>query len=430
VSIYLCGAYWLFFALAQHKLASVLTAILSLPAWPTLIDAWGLDVPKNMLPRSVFLAFVPWLTLGLIRASQRLLPAVAIFLAIGLLANLHPVSGFGFVQILLLTILLQNKFRLRAFSRCALLGIAAALPVIGFAITYVSGTRVAKADAVPYPILLDMFQYRVAVFFPFARERVSDTLIGVAVPSALAFLGWRLRRRNGALDSRDAWFKWFLVSTVVVSFAGTAVIQVASRVTESKPLIFDQMRALRFVYLPLFALAAYFLAHILKAAQEGTRAWQQRSIIVVITGFVVAASFPNGTHFHRLWNEHVHAKASFGRDSSVKSLGEWIRHHTPVNALIDYDSPLLRLIAQRSLVFCKKDGGILLYSGSERLREWHQRFLEDKEIPKGASEARLAFARKYSADYMVLESDGPSLALQPVYRNKHFALYPVAAADE
>jgi hypothetical protein len=427
VSIYLCGAYLLFFVLTQHKRASLLTAILSLPAWPTLIDSWGLDVPKNMLPRSVFLAFVPWLTLGLIRTSHRFVSTALAFLAIGLLANLHPVSGFGFAQILLLTILFQNKFRPHAFARCAFFGIAAALPVIGFAVTYVSGTQVAEANGVPYTITLDLLKYRIAGFFPFAQDRVIDTLTGLAVPAVLAFLGWRLRRKSGKLDSRDLWFIWFSISTIIVSFGGTALIQLISLATESKPLVFDQMRTLRFIYLPLFAFAAYFVAHLLDEAKGMDGAWLRRSIIIAIAGFCVVASFPNGTVLHRLWNQWIHSKPSFGSDAALKSLGEWIRVHTPANALIDYDSPHLRFISRRSLVFCKKDGGILLYSGNERLREWHQRFLEEKDIPKGASASRLTFARKYSADYVVLEADWPPLSSPPVYRNTHFALYAVAA---
>jgi hypothetical protein len=426
VAFYLCGAYALFFSLTGHRLASGLTAVASMGRWDTLIDSWGLDVPENMLPRSIFLAFVPWITLTFIRKFDRPLAMAATFLGIGFLANLHPVSAFGFVQIALLAILCHGRFAPRAFARCIIFGLVASLPVIGFAMTYWKGTQPADANAVPYAVILDIFKHRVLGFFPFPQERVVKTVIALAVPLALAAFGLRLRRQNHSLSSIDRWFIWFAVATVFVSFAGTAVLQMLSQLTESKPIIFDQMRSLRFVYLPLWIFAVYAVADLInKQNRAGTFPFRI-PLIVAATAFCVVTSFPKGTFLERVWNEKVHAKSSLGREVALQELGDWVRTHTSSEALIDFDAPLFRFCSQRSLVFCRKDGGILLYSGNERLLEWHRRLLESMKLARSNSEERLAFAQKHGANYLVLEKTAPPLTAPALYENSHFRFYQVA----
>jgi hypothetical protein len=252
-----------------------------------------------------------------------------------------------------------------------------------------------------------------------------ETLLALTVPAVVAIWAVRSRRRAGSCSAVDRWFGWFILVTLFVSLAGTGAIQMASEMTRTKPVIFDQVRTLRFIYLPLFVFGSYALANLLSRWQAGGRRRAMAALHVAAFAFWAATALPSENILTRLWNDHVHAKTSYGRDTAIKSLGAWVRDNTPGDALIDYDSALFRFCSRRSLVFCKKDGGILLYSGSERLLEWNQRFLEEKRIDSSDSIGRLAFAAEYGAHYLVLPNEQATLANPVLHRNSHFTLYVV-----
>jgi hypothetical protein len=422
--LYLAGAYRLFVFLTGHRQASLLVALLSLLGWRALMDSWGLNLPETPLPRNLFLALVPWLVLPLLRARDSLWVGIPVFLVIGLLANLHPVSAFGFTQVLLLIVLFEGRFRPAAFLKCAALGMAAAVPTLPFAITYSKGLQVAR-EPIPYEIVADLLRNRVAGFYPFSSESVIETILSLLLPSALAVWGIRIRKRQGQgrLNAMDRWFVWFAFATLVVSLAGTAFFQILSRATQTKPPIIDQMRTLRFIYLPLFAFGSYALAHQLRIWQASGLRRRTAILSAAVALLCVGSFFPAESFLAHAWNRWVHQRSGFGRDTAIRGLGEWAKANTPRDALVHFDSPHFRFYSERSLVLCRKDGGILLYSGSDRLLEWHRRFHEAEKFPEKSSAHQLAFARKYKADYLVLDRRQPALHWQPRYTNSHYLLY-------
>ncbi|GEM_PF-1293365 len=424
LAAYLLGAYALFVWMTGHKAASLLAAVLSLFVRKALIDTWGMGGMSSMLPRSVFLAFTPWLVLGILCTRNRPFVAAGFFFAVGLLANMHPVSAFGFAQIVLLTTLASERFAWRALGRCVLWGAAAALPTIGFAMLYWSSTNVAGANAVTYSEIKDVMNERLGAFYPFQPSDVAKTLKSLTVPVALAGAGlwWRVRERK--FSDTDRWFVWFAVVTVVVSLGGTAVVQLASEWTGTKPLIFDQVRTLRFIYLPLFVFVGFLLAKLWESARSGNRI-ARFTLPVAALALCAYATLPLQKAVGRPLEARF-SSAAANRDAeelALQELAEWARAHTPQDAVIDCESLLFRYLARRSLTFCRKDGGILIYSGSERLKEWLTRYREWNQLPENDSAARESFARKHGADYLVLKAKQPALTFAPAFQNGYFRIY-------
>lgn len=427
VFIFLAGSYWLFHRLTGSVLASLLVAVFSLPQWKAIYDSWGLDVPMNMLPRSMFTASAPWLALGLIQARQRLGLQAILFFIVGLLANLHPVSAFGFAQILLFVVLWEGRFRPRAFLRAGVLGLVAAVPTIWFALTYWQGTQLEGTTTLSYAVVQDMFKHRLAGFYPIPGERLVDTIRGLTVPGALA--GWWLWRRIRCLSQADQWLAAFALGAILAAFAGTAVIQVLSRLTETKPISFDQFRTLRFLYLPVFALACGQVAWLLQRTAPGKAPLVKSASLLLVVGFTLGTFWPSGTELGQRLNQWLgRSRDRAGEQRSLRAMAEWVRTRTPEGAVVDCDSPLFRFLAERPLVYCDKDGGILIYSGNKRVLEWHRRFWEQHRLKSGDSQGRAEFARKHGARYMALNRDWPPPAERCVYENQHFKLYQLAPA--
>lgn len=95
--VYLWG-WWLLFRLWAPPLGAALGALLARGiVWLPGNEVWGIAGIWSMLPRTLFLALVPWVLLYWLRARSREGGWRLCALAAGCLVNVHPISGLAFV---------------------------------------------------------------------------------------------------------------------------------------------------------------------------------------------------------------------------------------------------------------------------------------------------------------------------------------------
>jgi len=137
--VLLAGTWRLVERFAGRAPAALATLLVALPPCSILVFA-----PGAALPRDLVFAALPWLVLALLDApSPR--RAAAVFLALGVLANLHPLTGLHFAALLLVVGLVVDLTRRGLFAAMTR-GVAFAAGAAPYAVQYLS--RPASVGAV------------------------------------------------------------------------------------------------------------------------------------------------------------------------------------------------------------------------------------------------------------------------------------------
>jgi hypothetical protein len=135
--VYLLGMFLLVYWFTRSGLiAFFISVVSSFPKWTIGATFWGVTGLETIMPRTLFLMFAPWLFLLFFlwledkRGVWRLL---LLLFAVGLLANVHPVSGLVVVQLMLSLLLFARGFSRQSIALICLSGVAAlfgALPIL------------------------------------------------------------------------------------------------------------------------------------------------------------------------------------------------------------------------------------------------------------------------------------------------------------
>jgi hypothetical protein len=342
--LYLTGMYALVFEVTKNPFIALLVALVSsFMAHTVGGEYWGAINVRFIVPRTVSLAFVPWLFLLAFRwlPGVRLwhLPLVA-FLG-GLAGNLYPVSSLFFIEFLIGLILLQQGITRKSLSTLALCGLAA---VVGLSpmLSYLSQHTQMNA-IVPFETFYWIVDSRADTVFPgsrFSRDFgfrldfqeqqffVALYLASLCIWGLLFLLS--LRHRPGGLSARWLYALLFitqlpLIGFLTASWGGALVIAatayVACRLRQSEPdrwdiwlfgllvlvgiyalvvswmlhaiwttfqawplttLVLGQGRAARFIYLPLYLYAARFLLIII---ERSTARWKGYLLVAALAYF-------------------------------------------------------------------------------------------------------------------------------------------------
>jgi hypothetical protein len=110
IFVFFLGIYLLCFYFTDHPLASLLVACSFMLVRRTVWDWWGLGPMYTMSARGLVLSLLPLGLWVFFKCDGKLKPLALCFLGWGLVSNLHPLSGWGFVELLGLTILIVEKF--------------------------------------------------------------------------------------------------------------------------------------------------------------------------------------------------------------------------------------------------------------------------------------------------------------------------------
>ena len=169
---YLAGMALLTWQLTRSPLATLLVPLIS-AEWKEAIGAtfWGVAGIRAVMPRTLFLMLFPWLFLLFWRwrEDERLWPLPFVLFLLGLTANLHPVSGFLAVQILLIMMVLSRPVSGKQLARVALGAGGAVIGVFPTLRIFVGQTGLIGDSVVEdsFAVFARVVRFRFSTIYPF-----------------------------------------------------------------------------------------------------------------------------------------------------------------------------------------------------------------------------------------------------------------------
>lgn len=440
--IFMVGAYYFFtFITENRKVSAVLAFISSLPIEiPLSAEMFGIGPATIITPRVIFTAFFP-LTIYLFYRAVRdkADPKMyAVFLIIGLLANIYPISGYLLAQILLITIFFNrgvNKRTIFLSIKCAFFSLIGVIPYLIFYL----GSIKNRSFNMPIENVVEMFRWRIPYFYPqdillslmpeyllhfvtlclsilpplilYLYRKTEKEIYGIYL-FLLCFLSLAymlysssnkyylifiaaifLLARNKKIDRTDELSLYFGFAIFYAGILGVIINQLLYNIFNIPPFnIIHQLRAIRFSGFLVFLMLTICIKWLIADYKE--MALFKKVVIVTLTVFVF---FMSVRHDYRTY---ARAKQNYERDDLVK-VSLWAKENTTNNALFVFDSALFRLLSERSVTIATKDIGMFFIT-KRNFAESYSRAMELKASEKNLSEI-IRISKKYHADYVVLK---------------------------
>jgi hypothetical protein len=158
--VYLLLMYILAYDFCGDSWVSSLVCIMSLPQIYALYDLWGFISHEGeivLLARMVFSVFLPLLILALFRWRNQPKFVPVFFLLLGLLTNVHPVSGFTLMQIVVIALFLDrnSQFNVKRLVVAVAFWLLGAFPFI-YSYVFARG----NIPKLSYKEMIDFFNLR------------------------------------------------------------------------------------------------------------------------------------------------------------------------------------------------------------------------------------------------------------------------------
>lgn len=351
---YQTGMYFLTYHITHNNLVAILISLISVRRWWSIgATYWGLAGINAMVPRSVFLMFVPWIILfwfaWLHDKSLWKLPIIAF--VIGLVGNLHPVSGFLLTQLLLSIAFLEFGFSRRMMWNVISSSVATIIGIWPTLLNFINNTNpnnIETTVVTPFAQFYLIVQERLSTLFPLKlgelvfwgypmtadhqvfvvwaylifmvllligyllslynviTPRPPSFFLGVmlTIQLPMAFLLTRFSVSNLLIlimlyafntltrqsDNWDRWLLMFMTLTICYSFIASYFLTKIWQELEwfqITTLVGEQMRIASFVYLPLFL----YLARVLTLF--ATNIWPNWVRTGLLTGVAFLLMWPN-----------------------------------------------------------------------------------------------------------------------------------------
>jgi hypothetical protein len=414
------------FALVRRLTGSTTAGALMVAFWFVPGAGDYLVGPVDSLPRDFFFAAFPWLLLGLLAAGER--PGwkiAAAGFALGLLTNVHPLSGLHFAILLGPMLLFGSESPRAGFLRAALFTAGFFAGVVPYLLQWASLPR-------PGPISETAMALRVPGVLspPVGRilAKWGPIALLAAAPAFLRLPGIRHRRPLIVL----------CIAAVVLGFPGTWLGSVSVSAAQ-----FQLGRILRVAGFLALAVTAALLA---KGLADRRRTLLAASALaLVLLGTIVPQKtlftragrriFGPGLPDAREADPRPHGPELMSRSvedrRSYRAIARWARDHTAVDArfLVPPEKfSAFRFLARRALVVSRKEGGFVTTFMASEGERWHALYREVSGIyARSDTEALLALARREDAQYVLSEAPWSEFDLPAVHREGPFVLHKLPA---
>jgi hypothetical protein len=335
---------------------------------------------------------------------------ILVFAALGVLANVHPVSTILLAAALGPTLLLRGRLDRRKLARVAACAAVFAIGALPFGLHFLregAGSTGGAEGAVVNRIIQERYAYQFPSTVSIDLRRLSGwaQLGGWALGIAALGLLWRVVR--GRLGDRDRFFGLFSLAVVATSVGGAGLVELIGRVSGRPYVEMHLFRGFRHLFLVYYAYVGLLLGEAMQWLRRGSTAVRVLGGLVV-GGVVLAAAVPAR---RTLGVDEFLRALRWGREppSPLVAMCEHMRRTTPKDALFhlcDFRVPevgtFFRMLAGRSVAITWRGAGHLWYGDRSKLPEWEARM--DRTIADWRSRrtARVvATARDYGADYVV-----------------------------
>ncbi|MBW1986477.1 MAG: hypothetical protein JRI50_04480 [Deltaproteobacteria bacterium] len=453
--IFLLGAYNFFrYLFKQRALALLLAFFSSLPfAIPGVAEYAGIGPVSLMMPRAVFMAFFPWLLWGFYRYTNDWQRLMLVFFGVGLAANFHPVSGYLLAEIFGLTLLFQQRFSRSAFLGAIGGGLAAMVGALPTFWQYMFHTTQMQTEKLPSETLNAILEWRFPhnLYPPLNLAQIPEpvihvltALLGVGCLGCLVApatirtkLIWvqTLAILTYLLFPEALYYLIFLIFFFIMWFPRlsltpdlertgylvgamfcvaillTTVLQDFGLKEVFPGLAAIQTRAARFSPFFLFILAGYTIITLISMSN-----WSIRKVLCLSLLLVALVM-----HLRLTFRSYIHHRPRPAQAALV-DLAYWAKAHTPQDAVFLFDSLTFRLLAERAITGCGKDGGIWFFA-PRGLGDWYKHMQELAAVDHDPHRLQ-ELAVRHGADYFVVQR-GPDefVAEFPVaYQNDFYYL--------
>ncbi len=465
--LYLFGAYFLFLRFSRVAwLAMTLAAFSSLPLGIVLADEFfGLGPLEVTVARTILTAVLPFLFLAFCSWFDKPGRLVLLFLGIGLLANLHPVSAMDIAAILGVVYLLERRGDPRRWF--VLLGMAAAAlggaaPIVWNQLHHAARDAAMTAqfgDGAAAQVALEQLGF---IRFPprslsaFSVGVASGLTLGVMVISVAPVLhGWQRECGPGGLFLRlgAALSAAYLLFPEVKLLAALPIVlfllpQRNSCVREERIAAYFSLaifwitigelllfqfgpaainRSLLAVMATRGARFAVFAVFLLIALAARLVDWSRvhGMLRVACVLLLVFAAFWQVRHTFRSYLRPRGAAAA----ADLAAVAKWARDDTRPEDLFLFDSAVFRVMARRSLIFATKDGGAAAVDRPDRAGAWLERGATLRAAGSNAA-ALLEAGVRYGAQYVVVPAQAVRAAAIESRLRYQNATYAVLATDQ
>lgn len=465
--LYLFGAYFVFLRFSRVAwVAMTLAAFSSLPLGIVLGDEFfGLGPIRLMVARTILTGVFPFLFLAFCSWFDKPGRLVLLFLGIGLLANLYPVSAMDIAAILGVVCLLERRGDPRRWFVLLGMGVAAlggAAPIVWNQLHH-AARNAAMTTQFGGEAAAQIAWGRLG-FITFPPQSLSAFPVGVATGLTLGVMvisvapvlhGWQRGSGPGGLFLRlgAALSAAYLLFPQVKLLASLPIVlfllphrnscvreeRIAAYfslaifwITMGELLVFQFgppgiNRSLSAVMATRGARFAVFAVFLLIALAVRLVDWSRvhGMVRVVCVLLLVFAAFWQVRHTFRTY---LHTREDAAA-ADLAAVAQWAWDNTRPKDLFLFDSATFRVMARRSLVFATKDGGAAAIDRPDRAGAWLER--EAAIQAAGANpEALREVGVRYDAQYVVVPAAtvrGANPALDVRYANRTYA---VLATDE
>lgn len=436
--VYMWGWWALFSIWGDRWLAAVLAFLVRGIMWPPGYEIWGIASLWSMVPRTLFLALLPWVLLGWLKGRDNPRLWGLSCLGCGLLANVHPISGACFAVALCLAELARtwtatNDWRKTA-GRFMGAGILMFIGMVPFIWTYVS--KLGSAEGVD-PVELDQaLRIRLQSYFFDPLEYLGLWLrpkwfVVVFVPWILFLIVvWRERAKHKPLLLAMLAFS---AGCLLVGFVPFAVEAYLKSKGHQVNFAFQLVRNCKYLIVPSILLGSGAL--ILGARRLVQDSNPRRLIVIALASSVFVLPFlTRHSSFDRvpflgddvvrsLWPGHVCAELSASRRTeNFHEVLNWIRAHTPESAR--FVGPReIRPVALRSVVHDWAAAVVLIEGNPKAYVEAGRREQQFRQLRDSDPTKLPGLVASWSADYLVTKIDITNAPI--AFHNQHWRVYDV-----
>jgi hypothetical protein len=382
---YLIGMFLLLFSITRSTWIAISIALVSSLVWPVFAhgEVWGVANLRMVMPRAFFCALTPWLLLLIVHwlPSTRWWEWPLIALTSGLGANLHPVSGLSFIEVLMTSFVLMRGISMKNLGILIIMAGGATVGAWPILTNFVKSTSTG-IPSVPFERFAQVMRARFGTLFfsPLPRVKFLGFVIGIHEREillwiylagmaiwAIAFVlvkfkrvhsiserglyavllvlqlpiaylltwlqatalilfivcYWAIRNLQSEPDLLDRWLLVLMAAVVCFSFVASFVLEALWVRFELWPLtslMAEQLRTGRFIYPLLFILAARFMQITIERLPIG------RGFLLAASAVGVMAFAPSSLLWSLLAGLTIWAWC-YGR--------EWINAHKWVEMLLD-----------------------------------------------------------------------------------------------
>jgi hypothetical protein len=385
--IYLLGMYFLLYRQSKSYANSTFVAVLSITVVRSLGQSfWGVGPLSTITPTGASLAFCPLLVLMFLHYLRAAGPGglMMVFLAVGLLGNIHLQTAENLAIILLGTLLVMRRFSPRVWLLSA-----ACLAAMGIglfpSLLYLPGQL--SSFAVTPSVSIQAI-YRVlhradmAILYPEMLRVLPQWLLRIAALAIPTVIVLSQVRRFKTLDV-SFWIV-FASASILVALALQGLSQVIRLAGRSSLPLLGFFEAINLVMVPVYVLFTQALTSLFRLVRSRPAMLRWACAAVMVAWMIPSDNLRVPRHFAyqaatAMMDEEdkprrvVELDDLRQRGRELHEIAVWVKANTDKSAMLLSSHGELRLLSRRSLLAGEEDGWFLFTHDPAALPEWKDR---------------------------------------------------------